>query len=135
MKSLLPGSDSYYANEVENLMSHASTKGVVRFLGSFKHKGWPINEADHQLPDSLHSVGYDFTDVSNRTTCHIFFEFGDFDLLDLFEQFHPAHHVEVTGAWKDLFKLASALEEVHELKVTVDGKQDKASAYVLSLRA
>src|ERR1700721_3094982 len=117
MKSFSKSYESFYDNEVKNLAtfgeSHA--KGIVQYLGSFRHADWPAHQHAHP-----HSLAQCFTGTdSDPTSCHILLEFGDNDLLDLFEETLPAHHAEIRLFWLDLFGVAKALEELHELKIEV----------------
>jgi hypothetical protein len=128
MKSFSKSFQSFYDNEVKNLstLGESHANGVVQYLGSFRHAEWPAHlQAPPNSPAGC-SIGTD----SDTMSYHILLEFGDNDLLDLFEEALPAHHAEIRLFWLDLFRVAKALEELHELKIVVEGTSETASAYV-----
>lgn len=129
MKSFSKSFESFYDNEVKNLstLGESHAKGVVQYLGSFRHAEWPAHQQAH--PNSSARCSSD----GDTMSCHILMEFGDNDLLDLFQEALPAHHAEIRLFWLDLFRVAKALEELHELKIEVEGTSEIASAYVTSV--
>jgi hypothetical protein len=124
MKTFLRSYESSFDNEVKNLstLGNSQAQGVVQYLGSFRHAGWP---AHHHAGSS--------TDPGDTMSCHILLELGNGDLLDLFGQAVPAHHTEIKSFWLDLFRVAKAVEELHELKIKVEETSETVFAYVASI--
>jgi hypothetical protein len=132
MKSLARRFNPDYKNEVTNLMAlkRAKAVGVVRYLGSFKHPDWEpyqdapprYDEIPQRSPESS-PVVHVTDSMSNaeegpgRSSCHIFFEYGDGDLLHLFECSPPSHPFEIQSFWHDLIRVVEALAEIHSLSI------------------
>jgi hypothetical protein len=129
MKSFSNSFESFFDNEVTNLrtLGDSEAQGVVQYLGSFRHADWPVHQ--HTQPNS---PVRSFTETDTMT-CHILLEFGKRDLLDFFQESSPpAHHTEIRHFWLDLFRVAKALEEIHELKIKVEETSKTVFAYALS---
>jgi serine/threonine protein kinase len=129
MKSFSKSFESFFDNEVFNLwtLGDSDAQGVVQYLGSFRHASWPAHPHAHAHATS---PAERFTEIDGDTTSyHILMEYGTGDLHDLFEEAPPSHHTEIRCFWADLFRVAKALEELHELQITVEGTSTTVVAY------
>jgi hypothetical protein len=136
MKSLSRKFNADHKNEVENLraLRSGNAAGVILYLGSFRHPLWPAYEdnftqsgaVNPPTPESRLEIPVSPADTDggqDRSSCHIFFEYGDGDLLNLFECSPPSHPVEVQLFWQDLIRVADALAEIHYLPIPKQARQ------------
>ena len=79
---------------------------------------------------------YSFEEEPGSWTHNILLEFGELDLDEFFAHelsSPPVRPFEIISFWESLFKVATALDLVHNLKIIEDGETRYFHGYVASL--
>ena len=98
-----------YENEKDAFNQLKGQKGIVKWLGCF-------TKAEPFHGPLKRSQVVDFEPQQNAT-CNILLEFGEVDLNGYFNlRLIPVIQEEVEEFWRNLFRIAYTVEEIHDFK-------------------
>lgn len=93
---------------------------MVRYLGDYEHV--EVQTVPH-TPQTTTDGEASKVEVRKISTFNIILEYGDYDLVEYFEEFAPpVFQSEVNFFWTGLFEVAHAVENIHNFSVNKDGR-------------
>jgi hypothetical protein len=106
LKTYEDGKIASYEEEKRAFDGMKHTKGIIRYLGTYGHK-------EKRAVTNAHNESTTKTVI----TRHILLEYGQFDLMQIFEcRLPPVFALEIKNFWTSLIEIVGALKGIHKLK-------------------
>jgi hypothetical protein len=113
-----PGRNRHlFRKERDAFLALRDQNSFVKYLGEFSYR------ESYETPGSSQKSPQDGGNDPLRNTHNIILEYGEADLEEFFlDKIPPVLSDEISSFWRELFAIADAIRNIHNLKVKENGR-------------